>query len=260
MILRFYVRMYGAFIRSRLEYRADLLVSVGTSLLAQASAFSLYLAVFSQDNTTLRGASGPEVLLLFGFVAAVLGVTELLFNGIWSLPEYVLSGRLDRILVSPAHSLLYLLFSRPELHGIGNLLVGGLMLLGSSQVLAFSLADQLLLVWWVVCGAGCYTAILIFLGALSFVIVGPFGDHLQVVVQLFQACRYPLRIYPAWLKFALLFLLPLGLIARLPDAWSRSQVSLWEAVVVPVVAAGASALLALLSWHWGLRRYHSTGS
>jgi ABC-2 type transport system permease protein len=258
-VLRFYLNLYLAGLRSRLEYRADFAVSLLTSLLAQGSAFTLYLAVFKDDASALGAGSASEVLFLFGIVTACVGVSELLFNGIWSLPEYILSGRLDRILVSPANSLLYLLLSKPEIHGLGNVTIGCVML-AVADVGALPIATFVYVVWWVLCAAACYTSVLAILGALSFVLIGPFGDHLQIAVQLQYAARYPLRIYSPWLKLTLLTVLPLGVGTHFPRSWLSGDVSLVAALAVPCATAAVCALVARMLWCWGVTRYESTGS
>lgn len=64
------------------------------------------------------------MLLLFGMVALTFAISELFFNGIWNLPAYITSARLDRLLVSPASSIVYLLVSQPQLHALGKLVSG----------------------------------------------------------------------------------------------------------------------------------------
>lgn len=257
--MRFYLRLYWAAILSRLEYRLDLAISIATALLTQSSALAFYRVLFS-NTAQLNGWQPSGVLLLFGMVALTFAVSELFFNGIWNLPGYVVSGRLDRVLVSPAHSLVYLLMSQPQLHAFGNLLAGLGMVAAALWTLSPPAALYWLLPLWVLSGALTYTGLLITLGALGFVVVGPRADHLRVAIQLLNATRYPLGVYPPWMRFILLLVAPVGVGTYLPSAWLEGRVPLWLAAIVPPLVALALCACAAATWELGLRRYQSTGS
>ena len=257
--MRFYLRLYRAAVLARLEYRLDLVISITTALLTQASALAFYRVLFS-NTSDLNGWQPPRVLLLFGMVALTFALSELFFNGIWNLPGYVLSGQLDRVLICPARSLVYLLVSQPQLHAFGNLIAGVGMVAASLWMLSPPAALYWLLPLWVVSGALTYTAVLVTLGASSFVLVGPYGDHLQLAMQLLRATRYPLGVYPPWMRFILLFVVPLGASSYLPSAWLEGEVQLWPAAIVPPLVALAMCACAAATWEVGIRRYQSAGS
>ena len=257
--LRLHVAAFSAALKAKLEYRADFAVGVVTSILLQIAALS-FLAVVFQNTESLDGWSSREVLFLFGATAACLGISELFFNHIWMLPQYVVLGELDRLLTYPVHTLSFFLVTRPELHAIGNLLTGGTFLVG-----ALLAADAPWYVWaltpiWCGLGSLTYTSWLVVFGSLSFKFVGPYSHQLFVPHHLLQATRYPISIYPRWLRYLLLVGLPLGAFHFLPASFVFGKTDVVWVVVAPCVVAGCSLLLARWAWRIGLRSYESTGS
>jgi len=254
-----YLEAFKASLQAKFEYRVDLIVGIVTSMLMQGAALSFLLIVL-RNTPTLAGWSGREIVFLFGMTAASLGASEVLFNQIWLLPQYIVAGDLDRLLTYPVRSLLFFLVTRPELHAFGNLLTGAVYVVGSLWGLAAPWYVWLgLPVWWA-CGTVIYTAALVVFASLSFRFVGPYSQQLLIPLNLMQASRYPLAIYPKWLQNLLLFVLPYATFHYLPGrVLFGKSISLWGLVVGPF-AALACALLAQAAWNAGLRKYESTGS
>jgi len=254
-----YIEAFKASLQAKFEYRVDLLVGVFTSLLMQGAALSFLLIVL-RNAPTLAGWSGREVVFLFGMTAASLGASEVLFNQVWMLPQYIVAGDLDRLLTYPVHSLLFFLVTRPELHAFGNLLTGAVYVVGSLSGLHAPWYVWLgLPVWWA-CGTLIYTAALVVFACLSFRFVGPFSQQLLVPLNLLQASRYPAAIYPGWLQKLLLFVIPYATFHYLPGrVLFGKTASLWGLVVAPL-AALLCCLVAQAAWNAGLRKYESSGS
>ncbi|HEY2408599.1 MAG TPA: ABC-2 family transporter protein [Polyangiaceae bacterium] len=257
--LRFYWTLYKVALRSRTEYRADFLIGVVTAVAMQLAGLAFYWVVFSK-TPALGGWSAPRVLFLFGLSAMVLALSELTLNGIWQLPMYILNGELDRLFVYPVRSLVFLLVSRPELHSLGNLTSGALIVAYAWHLAPVPSSALVLLPLWIVCGTLVYTAVLVLLGCLSFSLVGPWSTHLFAAYQLLNATRYPLGIYPKSLKIVLLYLFPLGAAIFVPGAWLESGKHFGAAVLAPLAAAALMVTLAFTAWESALRRYQSTGS
>lgn len=254
-----YLAAFRAALLAKLEYRADFVVGMVTSMLLQFAALSFLLVVF-QNTPSLAGWRSAEVVFLFGMTAVCLGGSELFFNHIWMLPQYVVSGDLDRLLMYPLNSLAFFLVTRPELHSFGNLLTGGTLVIGSLVTLHAPISVWLWVPLCCACGSLTYTSLLVVFGSLSFKLIGPNSFYLMVPHNLLQATRYPLTIYPGWLFTLLLVLVPFGCIHFLPASFLFGKaLGAWRLFAPPVVAV-LSMLAAQSAWNWGLRKYESTGS
>jgi ABC-2 type transport system permease protein len=113
---------------------------------------------------------------------------------------------------------------------------------------------------WVVSGAVIYTSLLVIAGCLSFGAVGPWAQHYMVVQHVLNAARYPVSIYPRWLQIVMLAVLPIATASFVPCAWLAGRGPLWEAIVVPVGAAGAIGVFSSWLWRRAIQGYQSSGS
>jgi ABC-2 type transport system permease protein len=254
-----YFEAFKASMQAKLEYRVDLVVGIITSMLMQGASFSFLLIVL-RNTPTLAGWNGSQVFFLFGMTAACLGASEVLFNQIWLLPQYIIAGDLDRLLTYPVRSLLFFLVTRPELHAFGNLLTGVAYIVGSLWLTHTAWYVWLAVPLWWACGTLIYASVLVVFACLSFRYVGPFSQQMMIPHNLLQASRYPLAIYPSWLKDLLLFVIPFGTFHYLPArVLFGKTMALWGLGAAPV-AALVLLLVAQAAWNAGLCQYESSGS
>jgi ABC-2 type transport system permease protein len=257
--MRFYLTLYRMALLSRAEYRVDFAVGVLTAISMQLAAFAFFWVVMTHAPG-LGGWTSGQVLALFGLTAIILSLSEAFFNGIWWLPWYVLDGQLDRLLVYPVRSLLFVLLSRPELHSLGNFVTGVATLGIAWSMMGAPLAALALVPLWVVSGAVIYTAGLVIMGSATLKVTGPWTLHMLAIHHLLNASRYPASIYPRWLGALILFVLPFGAAIFFPVSWLRGDGSLAVAVLAPPLAATVMTLVAFRTWDFALRTYQSTGS
>jgi ABC-2 type transport system permease protein len=163
------------------------------------------------------------------------------------LPWYIVGGEMDRVLLYPVRSLLFVLMARPELHALGNLGLGVALLSASFHQLSLPGVALLMVPLWVVSGMLIYTAALVAMGCLCFRIVGHWATHFMFVHHLLHTARYPISIYPRWLQVVLLSVFPIGVATFVPGRWLFGQTSLWVWV-------------AFRLWDGALKYYQSTGS
>jgi len=256
---RIYLQAYTASLQAKLEYRVDFLVSVATSMMMQAAALSLLWIVLGAVPM-LAGWSPPQVLFLFGMTAICLGGSELFFNQIWTLPQAIVMGDLDRLLTYPVRALPFYLVTRPELHAFGNLLTGAAYVVGSLCWLHAAWYVWLGVPLFWLCGMLTYTSVLVWFASLSFRFIGPQLSSMMIGHNLLQATRYPLSTYPRFVRAVLLFIFPFGTFHYLPASVLFGKGAPLVALAAAPVATIVCLLLAQKAWDRGLKRYESTGS
>lgn len=257
--LEFYWALYRVALEARAAYRLDFLVAIATALMTQLAALSFYWVLF-EHTPSLGGWSPAGVMFLFAMNAMVLGLSELFLNGIWSLPWYIVGGELDRLLLYPVRPLSFLLLARPELHALGNLALGCLLICSCWMKAGLPNWALFLVPLWVVSGALIYSAALVFVSGFIFFMLGHSTQQFNFIHHLLQAARYPVNIYPRWLQILLLGVFPVALATFFPGQWLLGKRSLWLAALAPPIAAAAATWFAHWSWAIALRRYQSTGS
>ncbi|HEY4837822.1 MAG TPA: ABC-2 family transporter protein, partial [Candidatus Acidoferrales bacterium] len=97
------------YLKIRVGYRGDFLISVATSTAATAFAFAFVFILFR--NTNLPGWSFEEIVFLYGFALIPFGFFNILSLNIYEFGNtYIMEGKFDRVLLRPVNSLFQVLF------------------------------------------------------------------------------------------------------------------------------------------------------
>jgi ABC-2 type transport system permease protein len=261
----YYLRLVGQFARASaqndLAHRANFWISLLHSLLNLGTGVLGLWVLFGQVET-IRGWDLPSTLALLG-VYLTLGALRGLFIGpsleaMAGMDGEVWTGKFDFSLLRPVDTQFLASFRHWRPFALVDLALGlGVLVVATVQlgqvVTAARLATFLLSL-----GAGVtvlYAALLAF-SALVFWSPGLFT---WIFDSLFQMARYPVGIYPGWLRFALTWIVPVGVMTTVPAtalAGGLAPGVLAGAVALALLfLVGASALFRL-----GLRRYASASS
>ncbi|MGB3327835.1 MAG: ABC-2 family transporter protein [Thermomicrobiales bacterium] len=217
----------------------------------------LGLAVIFNQTSSLNGWSSSELVMLVGIqtmLGSLLGlVIEPSFQ---TFMENVRLGTLDFMLTKPADSQVMVTFQRVEGGAIAGTIAGATILgigiarhgerIGVGQALLF--AAMLML------GILIMYSFLLILSTLAFWFV-----KLDNVLVIFgttfdQAGRWPIGIYPGWLKGTLTFIIPIAFVVTVPAQALSGRVNAMT-VAGAFVLALAFLLGARWFWRYGLKHY-----
>lgn len=260
------LRLITSFVRASLQeelaYRSNFAISLLHSLLNLLTGFLSLQVVFSQVNS-LGGWSWNQSLALLG-VYLMASALRGLFIGpsldmLVGMGQEVASGNFDFTLLRPVDTQFLITFRRWQLLALVDLGLGVGVLVAAfaqggaapdaGQVLAFLLAF--------LSGMTALYAILLALTALVFWSPGMFFTW--VFDALFQLARYPVGIYPAWVRFFLTWIIPLGIITTLPAQALTGQATP-QALLSSLAAFGVLMAAASLLFRRAVRRYASASS
>ncbi|NLT41113.1 MAG: ABC transporter permease [Anaerolineae bacterium] len=254
-----YLRLAAVYLRlgvfNELEYRGNLVVQVFQSLLGLGTALGGLAVVFSYTDN-LGGWAPAELLGLLGVYFVVGGVINLVIQpSMQRLMEDVREGTLDFSLIKPADAQFLVSVRQFQLWRGVDLLIG-LGLLGIAlRDLGATLGPASALAFLVALAAGgvIVYSFWMMLSTLTFWVVR--AENILVIFQsLYQAGRWPLSIYPSWLRYGLTFVVPVAFATSVPMEALSGRLS-------PAALAGAVVLAALLLWlcrrFWlrGLKHY-----
>jgi len=106
-ILGYYFAQY---IKVRLAYPGDFLISVFTSLAGTVASFGFLYILFHRVSS-LQGWAFEELLFIYGFNLVCLGLFNVLSMNLYEFGErYIMEGRFDQIMLRPLHSLFQVIF------------------------------------------------------------------------------------------------------------------------------------------------------
>ncbi len=255
-----YRRCLGAHLRSTLEYERDFWILAVAALLTQGTGLIFLWTVF-RSIPEINGWAFWDVALIYSLVVLSEGVAVLVGQGIWSLSMTVNLGNFDALLVRPFSPLLQVLSSQVGMNGLGNLALGGGLLLASLMHIDVPWSPGLV-------GLG----IVLFMGA-PFVKIGlnivtncaafwlrtPWSMFAFSMHTFGELARFPITIYGPLVQLVLTLVLPYAFVSYFPASVVLSAGTYpWVGLLTPLVAAYCLFVGARV-FRAGVARYESSG-
>ena len=236
------------------QYRVNFFVQLFQSAVAVGTALAVLALVFGYA-ADVGGWSRDELLVVLGLHVLLGGVIQAFVQPNMSrLMTDVRQGTLDFALLKPVDTQFLVSCREVNLWQLTDVVVGGVIAgYGVARVGELDAAGVAGFAAAIVCGV-----VLIYCTWLT-VTVGAFWlVRMDFVVELFdglyQAGRWPVTIYPGWLRAGLTVLVPLAFAVTVPaQALTGRLTGLTLAIAVGFTLV--VALLTRLWWRRGLRHY-----
>jgi ABC-2 type transport system permease protein len=252
----------GASAQNELAYQANFWISLLHSLLNLATGVLGLMVLFSQVEA-INGWNFASTLALLGTYLTI-GALRGLFLGpsleaLAGMDGEVWTGQLDFTLLRPADIQFLASFRHWRPLALLDLALGvGVLGLALSR-LAPTLTPAHLLTFGltlIVAVTILYSILLAFAGLVFW---SPGFLFTWIFEALFQLARYPVGLYPGWLRLALTWIVPVGLMTTVPAQALTGSLAPW---VLPGSISLALLLLlgASILFRAGLRRYASASS
>ncbi len=260
-----YGSLYWLFFKNRIkilmEYRVNFLIGAVSTIFMQAAGL-LTIWVIMAQIPDLVGWSLPEILLIYGLLTLSKSINHMFADNLWTLGrDYVRTGTFDRFMVRPVDPLFHLLADRFCHDGIGNFLVGAVLVgIAAARLgIAWTPLTMSYLALMVLSGGFIFIALNLMTTVSGFWLMDSVPVT-RVVFEMHEFAKYPLAIYPRFIGVILTALIPYGFASFFPASYlmgrELSPALAWGA---PLVAA-LLMIIALAVWRFGLRRYSSTGT
>ena len=259
-----YLRLLWTFFRvgamGELAYRVNFFVQLFESLLELATAIAGLAVIFSYTSR-LGGWTQDQVLALVGVFFLVGGAIRFVLQpSLEQLIESVRDGTLDFTLVKPEDAQLVSSIQRVEIWKLTDVGLGIAVLavslarmgehVGRLQALEFAAA--------LIAGGIIVYSFWVILATSAFWLVRV--ENILVVFQsMYEAGRWPVSIYPGWLRFALTFVVPVGFAVTVPAQALAGHLT-WQVLAGAWALAAGLFVAARLFWKLGLRHYQGASS
>lgn len=261
-----YIKLYFTCIKrsiiSRLEYKKDLFIALFSflfsNLCALLSIFFILQAVPSLDGYTLW-----EVGFFYGFSMIPISLDHLFSDEFWLVAyRRVKEGDMDMYFLRPVPVMFQVFAETFQPEGFGEMILGTALIVACSINMSFSLSFATLSMMAVasIFGAVIITSLKIIFASFAFIFKSS-GPLLQIIYNFTSYAKYPLKIYPQFIRFILIFLLPFGLFISLPvDTLIRGTYNPYLLSLAIIVIATLFFTLAIRIWTFCIKKYESTGS
>lgn len=262
----YYLRLIKLFIQVSLQeemaYRVNFFITLLHSLLNLGTGILGVVVIFSQVNS-IHGWNFAATLALLG-TYLILGAIRAIvfgpsFDKLVGLDGEVWTGRMDYTLLRPAPIQLLASIRYWRLLPLIDLIMGigvtyaAVLQMGQAITLGYLVAFLCALA----IGVTVLYAILLFFASLVFWSPGLLATW--VFDDVFQMARYPLSLYPGWVRLVLTWIIPVGIITTIPAEALTGTLTL-STLLMSALLALLLVIAVSLFFHMGLRRYASASS
>lgn len=242
-------------VMSELQYRVNFFVQLIQSLIQVATGLIVLSLVYSH-TTRLNGWTKSELLALLGVQILLGGVIHTFVQpNMERLMEDVQQGTLDYALTKPEDSQVLVSVRTVRIWQLVEV-VSGVILVGvgisrlqtsispgeaAAFLVAIALGSTMVYSFWLIVTTGAFWVVRM--------------EHvLELFEGIYQTGRWPVGVYPGWMRYGVTFLVPVAFAVTVP---AEALTSRLHGATLALSAAFAAVLLAFTRWFWrrGLRRY-----
>jgi ABC-2 type transport system permease protein len=259
-----YLRLLAAYfwvgVMGEAAYRVNFFFQLVQSLLSAGVAVIGISVIFSYTDM-LGGWNSEEILALVGVYLLVGGIIGLVIQpGMEQMIQSVRDGTLDFTLTKPEDAQLLVSIQRINIWSGIDTLLGLAVLLTAlfrlGQKVGGGEAGEFILM--MLAGAIIIYSFFLILATLSFWFVRV-ENILTIFQSMYEAGRWPVSLYPGWLRYGLTFVIPVAFATTVPAEALTGRLN-WETLVGAISIAAALFIVSRLFWRVGLRHYSGTST
>lgn len=252
-----YLKLFALFTRlgilNETEYRANLILHAFESLMSFFTGISVLWVIFSQ-TPTVGGWDWNELMVLLSLWFIINGIVNMVIApSIRAFMHDIWLGNLDYLLTKPESHQFMASARKVLIFNVVDVLVGLLILVAALYRLSPGLKLVQVAQFTVTFLAGC--AILysfwIILGTLALWTV-KLENLMLVFYSMFAAGRWPAGLYPAWLRYSLIFIVPIALAITVPAEAMVGRLT-WTVAFVSLIWAVLLLWLSRKFFNYGVR-------
>ena len=247
-------------ILKELQYRVNFIIQVLQSLISLFVGLFVLALVFDY-TTTLNGWYRPELLAVLGIQTLILGVLNTLIQpNMLQMMTDVREGTLDFVLTKPADPQLLVSIREFRIWQLTDVISGTVVLIWAILELKSSLGfmESVIFIILLICGSLMIYSFWLILTTASFWIVRM--DQLAELFQgIYQAGRWPVTIYPGWLRASLTYIVPIAFAVTIPAEAVTLRLTP-DTMLLTLLLTVLFMLASRLLFKYGLRNYSSASS
>lgn len=263
--MRKYCKLYKKFlqqyIKTLIEYRADFILGLIGFLFVQSIGV-IFIGLIFNNIPSLKGWSFYEILFIYGFAQIPRGIDHVFTDQLWIFSwQTIVEGKFDKYLVRPLNPLFQVIVEKFQPDGFGEIIIGSILLIFSwiklgVEVTAIKIISLVIVI---IFASFIYTAIKLAVASIAFWVKFA-QSYLFMVYQLSTFVKYPITIYPAWIRGILTFIIPFAFTGYFPSAYLLGKGGFASGVLMTCFIGIISLLVAYRIWLIGISRYESSGS
>ena len=247
-------------VQMALAYRADTIVNILLNLMWLGWEL-LSLNIIFSNTTTLGGWGLGELIALLGVFRLV---NTMMIAIIWPNTEKfnqsIRDGSMDYTILQPVNSMFLVTFSRITVWRIWDLVLAIVLIVVGINISGDTTSPLSILTFILLTLSGAIViySLWIVLIALTFWFT-KFDNNVTILHALLDAGRYPVTVYPVWLRIIVTFVIPIAVATTIPLQALRGDLNLNQVILFFTVGV-VSFLIASRVWKSGLKQYSGASS
>lgn len=237
------------------QYRLNFFLQLVESAVRLVTGLVAIQLVFSFTGD-LRGWGESELLAVLG-VHILLGgfLATFILPNMFTFMYEVREGELDFALVRPVDSQLFISTRQLRFWNVVDIVTGGVVIgwAVSDMTERLTALQVIVFVVTMICGALILYSVWMAFTTTAFWLIDV-DDMAQIITGLYDAGRWPIRVYPLWLQGVLTAVVPLGVAITVPAEALTGRLTP-GALVLLVVVTFASVAASRAVWLHGVRNY-----
>jgi ABC-2 type transport system permease protein len=257
--MRNYFRLLWTFLRigvmNELQYRVNFFVQLGQTLVALVTGLVVLALIFSHTDS-LAGWSQAELLVVMGVHILLGGLIKMSIQpNMLRLMGEIQNGDLDYMLIKPENAQLLVSVRETHFWQLLDVVTGFIVIIWGVSGLTVSLTwgGALAFGLTLLLGLALMYSFWLMVASIAFWVI-QINDIILIWQTMYQAGRWPVGIYPGWLRFILTFLVPVAFAVTVPAEAATARLGGLEMGF----AMGLTAVIFTIShfvWRTGLRNY-----
>ena len=240
---------------NEMQYRVNFFVQLLQSFIALATGLIGLWLVFSQTNE-LGGWSEPELLAVLGIYMLMGGIIQAAIQpNMQRLMDEIHEGTLDFALIKPVDSQILVSIREFRLWQLTDVLVGLIVLIVAVIQMqeAVNAWQALIFIVALILGGIMIYCFWLILTTTTFWLIR-ISELVNLLQSLYAAGRWPVTVYPDWLRAGLTFLVPVAFAVTVPAEALTNRLT----PSIMLEAAGLTLFFMVLArfiWTLGVRSY-----
>lgn len=247
--------------KSLMQSKLDFFMGLFSFFLNQAIGIIFLFLVF-QKIPNLNGWQFYELVFIYGFAQIPRGIDHFFTDYLWVFCRRTIrEGSFDRYLLRPINPLFQVVVERCQPDGLGEILVGLLLVITAAQNLGIEMSFLAVLAFIlaVIAGSIIFTSIKLFFATNAFFIKDAYS-LLFLAYNLSDFAKYPLNIYSGFIRVVLSYIIPFSFAAFIPASFFLNDVSIISTIGAGLLVAIIAFFIAYRYFVFGIKHYESAGN
>jgi ABC-2 type transport system permease protein len=247
-------------VQMSLAYRTDTIINIALNIMWLGWDL-LSLSIIFNNTNTIGGWGFPQLIALLGVFRLInTMMIALVWPNTEKFNQSIRDGSMDYTILQPVNSMFLTTFSRITIWRVWDLILALVLIAIGISMAGTSITPLQILIFVLLAISGMIViySLWIVLIALTFWFT-KFDNNVTIMQALLDSGRYPVSVYPVWLRIIITYVIPIAVATTIPLQGLRGDLNFGRVLIFLAIGV-LSFLVASRVWKAGLKRYSGASS